>query len=99
MGNKVFIIQAMNSRSDDEILSERRAIVERLREYGYEPIDSYISEDAPEWAYAPVWYLGRSVELLSRADYIYLTPGWEAGRGCRIEQAIAEEYNIPEVIL
>lgn len=77
MGNKVFIIQLMNGRSDEEVLAERRDAERRLREWGYEPIESWISEDAPEGVCAPVWYLGRSIETLSKADYIYLIDGWE----------------------
>lgn len=77
MGNKVFIIQLMNGRTDEEVLTERRKVERELREYGYEPIDSWIRGDAPEGASAPVWYLGRSIEKLSEADYIYLCEGWQ----------------------
>ena len=97
MGNKVFIIQCMYGRTDEEILAERREVARDLRACGYEPIESYIREDAPEGTYAPVWYLGKSIEKMCEANYIYLVPGWEAGRGCRIEKAIADEYGIPEV--
>ena len=77
MGNKVFIIQCMYGRSDEAILAERRDAERRLREWGYEPIDSYISADAPEGVEVPIWYLGRSIEELSKANYIYLIDGWE----------------------
>lgn len=77
MGNKVFIIQLMNGRSDEEVLAERRDAERRLREWGYEPIESWISEDAPEGVCAPVWYLSRSIEMLSKANYIYLCKNWE----------------------
>ena len=70
MENKVFIIQLMNGKSDEEVLAE-------LREWGYKPIESWISEDAPERVCAPVWYLSKSIEMLSEADYIYLIDGWE----------------------
>lgn len=77
MGNKVFIIQLMNGRSDEEVLAERRDAERCLREWGYEPIESWISEDAPEGVCAPVWYLSRSIEMLSKANYIYLCENWE----------------------
>ena len=77
MGNKVFIIQLMNGRSDEEVLAERRDAEKRLREWGYDPIESWVSEDAPEGVCAPVWYLGRSIGTLSKANYIYLIDGWE----------------------
>lgn len=99
MGNKVFIIQLMNGKTDEEIKTERQKIERELRTYGYDIVNSFISEDAPDGVNVPVYYLGRSIELLSYADYIYLVEGWEAGRGCRIEREVAKEYNIPEVIL
>ena len=77
MGNKVFIIQPMNGRSDEVIKRERAGVEKMLREWGYAPIESWISEDAPEGVNAGVWYLGKSIELLSQADYIYLIDGWE----------------------
>ena len=77
MGNKVFIIQLMSGRSDEEVLAERREVERELREYGYEPINSWISGDAPEGVSAPVWYLGKSIEKLSEADCIYLCEGWQ----------------------
>lgn len=77
MGNKVFIIQLMNSRDEEAILRERTGVEKMLREWGYDPINSFISEDAPEGVCAPVWYLGRSIEMLSKANYIYLIDGWE----------------------
>lgn len=77
MGNKVFIIQLMNGRSDEAVLAERKDAERRLREWGYDVIDSWINEDAPEGVRVPVWYLSKSIELLSQADYIYLIDGWE----------------------
>lgn len=97
MGNKVFIIQSMNGRNEEEILRERAGVERQLREWGYDPVSSYFTEDAPAGVNAGVWYLGKSIELLSQADYIYLVDGWENGRGCRIEYEIAEAYGISEV--
>lgn len=77
MGNKVFIIQLMNSRDEEAILRERTGVEKMLREWGYDPIKSWISEDAPEGVCTPVWYLGRSIEMLSKANYIYLIDGWK----------------------
>ena len=99
MGNKVFIIQLMNGKTEEEIKSERREIAKELRSYGYDVIDSFISQDAPEMVNIPIYYLGKSIEALSRADYIYLASGWEKGRGCRVEKLVADEYDIPEVSL
>lgn len=77
MGNKVFIIQLMNSRDEEAILRERTGVEKMLREWGYDPINSFISEDAPEGVCTTVWYLSKSIEALSKADYVYLIDGWE----------------------
>ena len=44
MGNKVFIIQLMNGKTDEEIKTERRKIERELRTYGYDIVNSFISE-------------------------------------------------------
>ena len=88
---KVFICQPMFGKTDEEILKERYELALKLRVKGYDIIDSYIEEDNDN----PVYLLGESIKLLSLADYIYLMPGWENGRGCRIEKQVADTYNIP----
>ena len=88
---KVFICQPMLGKTDEEIEKERYEITIKLKVRGYEIIDSYIEEDTDN----PVYLLGESIKLLSTADFIYLMPGWENGRGCRIEKLVADTYNIP----
>lgn len=58
-------------------------------------IDSFF-QNAPADA-RPLWFLGKSLELLSTADIVYFAKGWEDARGCRIENQCAIEYGI-EVI-
>ena len=97
---KVFIIQPMGGRSEDEVLRERAEIISELTKRGYDTVESYFSDGAPiGCVHESIYYLGKSIERLCWADYIYLVPGWERGRGCVIEHAVAEAYHIPEVIL
>lgn len=42
----------------------------------------------------PLWYLAKSLELLSAADVAYFVKGWEKARGCKIENTCAIEYGI-----
>ena len=91
----IFISQPMNGRTDEEILNEREAIVDELtKQYGDDIsiINSFIGS-APEDA-APLWYLGKSLELLSTADVAVFAKGWKNARGCRIEHEACEEYGI-----
>lgn len=76
---------------------EKRAIESAERNLGepVEVIDSFF-QNAPTDA-RPLWFLGKSLELLSTADIAYFAKGWEDARGCRIENQCAIEYGI-EVI-
>lgn len=93
---KIFISQPMRGKTKEEILSVRQlAIEEAERELGerVEVIESYF-EDAPNDGNVPLWYLGKSIVLLSSADAVYFAKGWEDARGCRIERICAEQYGV-----
>ena len=95
---KLFISQPMRGKTDEEIKAERAKAVEAASELVGEPvevIDSFF-QNAPADA-RPLWFLGKSMELLSTADIAYFAKGWEDARGCRIENQCAIEYGI-EVI-
>lgn len=92
---KLFISQPMNGRSDEEIKEERERILLEVAKEVKEPvevIDSFF-ENAPHDA-KPLWFLGKSIELLAGADVVYFAKGWRNARGCRIEHACAAEYNL-----
>ena len=96
---KLFISQPMKGKTNDEILAVReKAIASAKRELGeeVEVIDSFF-KDAPVDA-KPLWYLAKSLELLSTADVAFFAKGWEEARGCRIENTCAIEYGIELVI-
>lgn len=91
---RLFISQPMNGRTNEEIEKERENIIQVCKElYGeVEVIDSFF-KDAPHDA-KPLWYLGKSIELLSEADVAAFAPGWKEARGCTIEHECAKEYGI-----
>lgn len=95
---KLFISQPMNGKSDEEILREReKAIEEAKKALGedVEVIDSFF-QSTPVDA-RPLWFLGKSLELLSTADIAYFAQGWEKARGCRIEHECTVEYGINRI--
>ena len=96
---RVFISQPMNGRSNEEIKAEREYIAEQVaKNYKQEPvqvIDSFI-EDAPHDA-KPLWFLGKSLELLSTADVAVFANGWQSARGCMIEHECAVAYGIETI--
>ena len=92
---KLFISQPMRGKTDEEILRERdEAIVIAMDiiKDNVEVIDSFF-QDAPVEA-KPLWFIGKSIELLSSADIVYFCKGWNDVRGCRIEHECAKEYGI-----
>lgn len=91
---KIFISQPMKDRTNQEIEQERKEIIEKAEKYfgEIEVIDSFF-KDAPHDA-KPLWFLGKSLELLSNADVIVLGKDWENARGCRIEHECAIQYGI-----
>lgn len=92
---KIFISQPMSNRSNEQILNERNCIIDKIdRQLNtpYEIIDSffddvYHNENA-------LFYLGKSIELMSQADLVYFARGWEQSRGCNIEHECAKRYGL-----
>lgn len=92
---KLFISQPMRGKTDEEILATREKAIKSAEKYLDEPvevIDSYF-QNAPTEA-KPLWFLGKSLELLSTADVAYFAKGWDDARGCRIENQCAIDYGI-----
>lgn len=94
---KLFISQPMDDKTNDEILAERQRILELVKEkFGdenIELIDSFF-KDAPHDA-KPLWFLGKSFELLSTADIVFFGGKWREYRGCTMENMAAHKYLEP----
>ncbi len=92
---RLFISQPMRGKSDEQILKERQEAIEKAKEFfgeDVEVIDSFF-QNAPADA-RPLWFLGKSLELLSTADIAYFAKGWQEARGCKIENECAIAYGI-----
>lgn len=92
---KLFISQPMNGKTDEEILATRMAAIEDAKAIlneDVEVIDSFF-QDAPIDA-KPLWYLAKSLELLSTADVVYFAKDFLKYRGCSIEWRCATAYGI-----
>lgn len=92
---KLFISQPMRGKTDEEILAVRKKAIESAEKLVGEPvevIDSFF-QAAPADA-KPLWFLGKSLELLATADVAYFAKGWDEARGCKIENICAIEYGI-----
>lgn len=109
---KLFISQPMNGLSNEEIEKERNRILEYVktteftREDGskfnfknedVELIDSFF-KDAPHDA-KPLWFLGKSFELLSTADIVVFGGKWKEFRGCKLEREAARQYMTNALVI
>lgn len=96
---KVFISQPMRDKTDEEILAVRKRAIayakDILKTSDIEVIDSFF-QNAPVDA-RPLWFLGKSLELLSTADLVVFAPGYKDFRGCKIEHLCCEQYGIQTV--
>ena len=92
---RVFISQPMKDKTNEEIKLEREnciAFIKKEFGEGIEIIDSFF-ENAPHDA-SPLWFLGKSLELLSTADVAVFCKGWDKYRGCQIENICCSKYGI-----
>lgn len=93
---KVFISQPMRDKTNEEIEKERERAIDKIQEkYPNEKIeilDSFF-KDAPHEA-KPLWFLGKSFEILSNADLAYFIGDWRRYRGCCMEHAACVDYDI-----
>ena len=92
---KIFISQPMRNKTDKEILAERKKAIKFVKEKyrdDVQIIDSFF-QSAPVDA-KPLWFLAKSLELLSSADIAVFCKDWQEARGCKIEHECAVEYGI-----
>ena len=91
---KIFISQPMRDKTEAEINKEREYILQELKKKYNDDIhiiDTYFAGHK----YTPLQCLGKSIELLSKADLAVFAAGWEYARGCKIEHECAVSYGIP----
>lgn len=91
---KVIISQPMKNRTEEDIREERKHIIEKFNNMHIEVIDTIFTEEAPEDNNAGIYYLGKSIQEMSKVDALFMCDGWKEARGCRIEYQVAREYGV-----
>lgn len=94
---KLFISCPMKGRTEENIrktMDKMHKIAEDMFEQELEVIPSYIEDNPPENTNAAVWYLGKSIQLLSEADYYIGVDCLYFFNGCMVENEVAREYGI-----
>lgn len=102
VNKRAMISQPMAGKTDEEIAEARDRAHARLREMGYEFVntlftDQWYSDAAMKErgvVQVPLCYLAKSLENMSLCHAAYFCKGWENARGCRIEHAAAVAYGL-----
>lgn len=102
---RIFISQPMKDKTKEQIEKERKQAFSTLyNKFGnnFEIIDSILDifdSENVENVNKPLYYLSKSLELLSTADYAVFLSGWDKARGCLIEKECCDKYGIETIIL
>lgn len=90
---KIMISQPMKGKTEEQIRNERAELIKELESKGHEVVDTIFTEDAPKNCDEAIYFLSKSIEIMSKVDAIIFMKGWENARGCKIEHEIAVKYN------
>lgn len=90
---RVFISQPMGDKTDVGVLTIRAQAAAAAQEYLGEEID-VIDSFRPNQGPSALFQLGQAICMMSQADLVYFTEGWENHRGCKIEHMCAVEYGL-----
>lgn len=98
---KLFISCPMKGRTEENIrksMEKMHRIAEIVFDQELEVIDSYMPEAAPvELNNKRIWYLGKSIQMLSKADYFIGVDWNDVFKGCNLEHEIANIYGIKNI--
>lgn len=92
---KVMISQPMKDRTEKQIIDERKKVVDKLESLGWEVVDTLFKDVPEKKCNVPLYYLGKSIDAISKVDAVLFMNGWEEARGCRIEHAVCVQFSIP----
>lgn len=94
MVKKVFISQPMRGLSTEYLTAVRSSAISEIRKQMGENVEIIGNVMDLGENREPTWYLGKSIQQMSEADFAYFCPGWDQYRGCRIEHKVCLDYGI-----
>lgn len=99
---KLFISCPMEGRTEENIRASREKM-HRIAEIVFgeelEVIPSYVEDSPLHDTREAVWYLGRSIQFMSKADYFIGLEFSDYWYGCEIERRVASMYNIKRFLV
>lgn len=101
---KAMISQPIRGLTEEEILRTRKKAVDYLENSGYTVINTHHEEftksegNESQGINTALWYLGRSLMDMAKADAVYFCGGWEKNRGCIIGYDAASRYGLDVIV-
>lgn len=92
----LFISQPMSGLTYEEFDKRRKEILEKCNKAfrtDYKVINPYNRPDAPKTA-GPLWYLGKAIMDLDKADIVIFSSDSEKSNGCKIERRVCTIYGL-----
>ena len=100
---KLFVSCPMRGRTEEQIrnsMDQMHKIAEAIFNEKFEVIDTWIADNAPACNREQLWYLGKSIEMLSQADaFIGVYDDKKEFDGCIVENYTAKLYGIPQYLV
>ena len=100
---KLFVSCPMRGRTEEQIrnsMDQMHKIAEAIFDEKFEVIDTWIADNAPACNREQLWYLGKSIEMLSQADaFIGVYDDKKEFDGCIVENYTAKLYGIPQYLV
>ena len=90
---KIFVSLPMRGLDDDQVRKRQKAIFDEVAVPGWELMDTMVVDENAD-PDNPLWYLGRSIQLLGTADAVIFANDWRTANGCIVEHLVAEAYDI-----
>lgn len=95
----LFVSLPMRGRDEIDIRNEMEDLCELAEEeYGveFDLMDTYEHGNPPDdILHGNMWYLAKSIEMLTQANFVIFAPGWKNASGCIVEHMICALYDIP----
>ena len=88
------ISQPMSGLPLCDVKLARQHVIEHYTAIGWTYVDTVITSFENDPDPKPLWYLGKSLELMAKCDVVIFMDGWEKARGCQLEHAACEAYGI-----
>ena len=99
----VFVSQPMNGRDINEIIKERGFMLKEFKLWAIEAgiisgddvindCNSGFDAPAPDSSCGRMWYLGRSIQAMDKADFVIFHKNYYDAKGCLVEFSVASRY-------